>query len=155
MKGKVGFSLAAVLSLLAALLHIAIIIGGPTWYLASGAGEQLAAMAASGSWYPTFLGSVLVFIFIAWSLYALSGAGFIARLPFLKFALVAIASVCTLRGLYGFFVPFINKSEYVASLGLSFWFFSSLVWLVLGLSYWLGITSCWADINRMHTALPK
>lgn len=142
-----SFMLAALLTFLGGLLHIAIIIGGPDWYLASGAGEELAQLAQSGSLYPAFLGAILTCIFFGWSLYALSGAGIIRRLPLLKLCLVLIATLCTVRGLYGFFIPLFFTTPYVVSLGGWFWFSSSLIWLTIGLCYAVGIRSRWLYIN--------
>lgn len=142
-----SFIVAAILTFLGGLLHVAIIIGGPEWYLASGAGEELARLAESGSIYPAFLGSTLVCIFFGWSLYALSGAGVIRRLPLLKACLLLIAGLCIVRGVYGFFIPLLIKTPYVVSLGVWFWVLSSLVWLVIGLSYAVGIRSRWSFIN--------
>ncbi|MCT7653981.1 hypothetical protein MBH78_02710 [Oceanimonas sp. NS1] len=42
-------------SLLAALLHLAVIAGGPDWYRFFGAGEQMAKLAEQSSWYPALL----------------------------------------------------------------------------------------------------
>ncbi|WCN13254.1 hypothetical protein GV054_09680 [Marinomonas mediterranea] len=144
---KWSFILASILTSAGAMLHIAIIIGGPDWYRASGAGNELAQMAESGSVYPAFLGSVLVLIFFGWAIYALSGAGIIMRLPLLKTGLVLIASLCTVRGLYGFFVPVLIKTEYVVGLGIEFWVLSSLVWLAIGLSYLHGLRTNWSYLD--------
>ena len=148
MKSKWSFLLASILTFVGALLHVAIILGGPDWYRASGAGNELAQMAEAGSYYPLFLGSVLVLIFLGWALYALSGAGVITRLPFLKYVLIAITLLCVVRGLYGFFVPVIIKTKYVIDLGVWFWVFSSIVWLLIGLSYLHGTVKNWVYINK-------
>lgn len=151
MKIKWSFILASLLTSAAAILHIAIIVGGPDWYRASGAGNELALMAESGSAYPAFLGSVLTLIFLGWAIYALSGAGIIIRLPLLKTALILITIVCVVRGLYGFFVPVFIKTEYVASLGVEFWVFSSIVWLSIGLSYLHGVINNWSYLKSKNT----
>ncbi len=144
---KQSFIFGAVLTFLGSLLHIAIIIGGPDWYLASGAGENMAKLAESDSIYPVLVGSVLVSIFFGWSLYALSGAGIIRRLPFLKLFLILISALCIVRGLYGFFIPLLFNTPYVISLGIWFWVYSSMIWLVIGLFYAAGIRSRWSYIS--------
>jgi hypothetical protein len=53
-----GLIYGSVLTFLAGLLHIAIIIGGPDWYLASGAVEDMAKLSVSGSLYPAIVGSI-------------------------------------------------------------------------------------------------
>ena len=148
---KQSFIFGAVLTFLGALLHIAIIVGGPDWYLASGAGENMATLAKSDSMYPAFVGSILVCIFFGWSLYALSGAGVIRRLPFLKLFLILIAGLCIVRGLYGFFIPLLFNTPYVINLGVWFWVTSSMVWLVIGLFYAAGIRSRWSYISGVKT----
>ena len=146
-----NFIFGAILTFLGGLLHIAIIIGGPGWYLASGAGEELAKLASSGSMYPAFLGSILVCIFFGWSAYALSGAGILRRLPFLKVCLMLIAVLCIVRGLYGFFIPILFDNPYVVTLGMWFWVSSSVIWLVIGLFYAAGIRDNWSYISGIKT----
>ena len=148
---KQSFIFGAVLTFLGGLLHIAIIVGGPDWYLASGAGENMATLAKSDSMYPAFVGSILVCIFFGWSLYALSGAGVIRRLPFLKLFLILIAGLCIVRGLYGFFIPLLFNTPYVINLGVWFWITSSMVWSVIGLFYAAGIRSRWSYISGVKT----
>ena len=148
---KQSFIFGAVLTFLGSLLHIAIIIGGHDWYLASGAGENMATLAKSDSMYPAFVGSILVCIFFGWSLYALSGAGIIRRLPFLKLFLILIAGLCIVRGLYGFFIPLLFNTPYVINLGVWFWVASSMAWLVIGLFYAAGIRSRWPYISGVKT----
>lgn len=98
-KQNVWLIVAGILSLIAALLHIAVIIGGPDWYLFFGAGEELAQMDAQGSLYPAILTAMIVVVLFIWALYAFSGAGIIRKLPLLKFGLIIITAVYGLRGL--------------------------------------------------------
>jgi putative oxidoreductase len=148
---KLSFIFGSALTFLGSMLHIAIMIGGPDWYLASGAGENIAKLAESGSMYPSFIGSILVCIFFGWSLYALSGAGIIRRLPFLKICLMLITGLCIVRGVYGFFVPLLFNSAYVVSLGMWFWVLSSIIWLAIGIFYAVGIRSNWSYISVVKT----
>ena len=75
-------ALAAALSAIAALLHLACIYFGGPWYRAMGAGEQMAQLAESGSSRPTVVTVFIACVLLVWSLYALSGAG-VVRSPFL------------------------------------------------------------------------
>ena len=101
----------------------------------------MAKLAESDSIYPAFVGTILVCIFFGWSLYALSGAGIIRRLPFLKLSIILIACLCIVRGLYGFFILLLFNSPYVVNLGV--WFSKPLVrkvdssFLILGLFFYL------------------
>ena len=92
----------ALLSAIAALLHLAIIAGGPAWYRFFGAGERMARAAAQRRSYPALVTLGIAAVLAVWSAYALAGAGVIGALPFLKAALVGITAVYLVRGVaYG------------------------------------------------------
>ena len=132
---------AGVLSGVAALLHVAIIIGGAQWYRFFGAGEELASMAESGSWYPAVLTGAIAVVLLVWALYAFSGAGLMRRLPFLKAGLVVISALYLIRGLA--FIPvYLVQPEMVD--GFLVW--SSLICLVYGLSYAIGTRQVWENL---------
>ncbi len=128
-----------ILSLIAALLHIAIIIGGPDWYRAFGAGEEMAVMAEEGSWYPAFVTSGIAFVLFLWALYGFSGAGLVRRLPLLKTSLVVISAIYLIRGLAVIPIYFLMP-EIIDS----FLIWSSLICLVYGISYAVGTKQIWA-----------
>ncbi|VAX01948.1 hypothetical protein MNBD_ALPHA03-2106 [hydrothermal vent metagenome] len=127
-----------ILSSTAALLHIAIIIGGPDWYRFFGAGEEMAVMAEKGSWYPAFITSIIALILFIWALYAFSGAGLIRRLPFLKTALVIISALYLIRGLIFIPIYFLMPQIFDA-----FLIWSSAICLIFGISYALGTKEIW------------
>jgi len=89
---------------LAALLHLACIAFGAQWYRAMGAGEAMAQMAERGDWTPAVAAAGIACVLSTWSLYALSGAGAIRRLPLLRPALWAITGVYLLRGGVGLLI---------------------------------------------------
>lgn len=91
------------LTLVGALLHLAVPIGGPAWYASLGAPPGLARMAEAGSLRPLITCLVIAGALGLASLYAFSGAGVIRRLPLLRPALAAIGTAFVLRGLV--FVP--------------------------------------------------
>ncbi len=127
-----------VLSFLAALLHIGIIIGGASWYRFFGAGEKMATMAETGSWYPTVVTLIITVVLFIWGLYAFSGAGLIRTLPLLKIGLVVISVIYLTRGLA--FIPALlimpDKVD-------AFIVWSSLISLVFGLCYAIGTQKIW------------
>ncbi len=96
----------------AALLHVAIILGGPDWYRFFGAGERMARQAALGSPYPAIITAGIAAVLAVWSLYGLSGAGVIRQLPLLRLALVLIAAVYLLRGVLGIPVVLLVDDPY-------------------------------------------
>lgn len=132
----------AALSGLAALLHVGCIIFGAPWYRFLGAGERMARMAAAGHWYPTVITSGIVVILSCWSLYALSGAGVIRRLPFLRMGLCAITSVYLLRAVA--FAPF---HSYFPGNSTAFWVWSSATCLVIGLLHLAGLWQAWPRLR--------
>ncbi|MGI8510213.1 MAG: hypothetical protein ACR2MQ_12895 [Gemmatimonadaceae bacterium] len=129
----------------ASLLHVAIIFGGPDWYRFFGAGERMAQLAARGSTYPTVVTAGIAAILSVWALYALSGAGVIRRLPFLRSALVLIAAIYLVRGLLGVPAVLFLDQPYANELRarMTFMAVSSLVCICLGFCYAIGFSVLW------------
>ena len=75
MAGSRWLVLGGSLSALAAILHIAVIAGGPAWYRFFGAGEGMATAAERGSPTPALVTLAIAAILMVWALYAFSGAG--------------------------------------------------------------------------------
>jgi len=122
-----------ILSLIAALLHIAIIIGGPDWYRFFGAGEEMAVMAEQGSWHPPLVTSGIALVLFVWALYAFSGAGLIRNLPLLRSGLVIISGIYLLRGLA--VIPAYFLMPQIID---DFLIWSSLICLIYGTTYAIG-----------------
>jgi hypothetical protein len=138
--------LAGTLSGVAALLHVAIIFGGAQWYRFFGAGEEMAAMAESVSWYPAIITLCIALVLFVWALYAFSGAGMIRRLPMLKAGLVVISVVYLVRGVI--LIPaLIVKPEIVD--GFLVW--SSLICLGYGFFYAIGTRQVWSKLSSSLT----
>ena len=132
---KLAIMIAGVLSLLVAILHIAIVVAGAEWYRFFGAGEQMAKMAEQGSPIPAIVTQAIALVFAIWAAYAFAGAGIIAKMPLQKIALIAISSIYILRGLV--VVVLIFKPELASSFNI----WSSLVSLAIGLLYAYGTWS--------------
>src|SRR5215213_6612107 len=92
---------AAALDAAAAALHVGCIAFGAPWYRFFGAGERMVRLASAGSWRPTLITSVITLVLVVWSLYALSGAGVIRKLPLMRPVLYAITGVYLVRGIAG------------------------------------------------------
>lgn len=124
----------------ASLLHVAIIIGGPDWYRFFGAGERMARLAAAGSIYPAVVTAGIAFVLGIWTLYALSGAGLIRRLPFLRLALVLIAAIYLIRGILGIPLVLFADDPYSNQLKarMTFMVISSLICIGIGICYAVG-----------------
>ena len=143
MRGRNWLIVGGALSALAALLHLAVIVGGPDWYRFFGAGEGMARMAERGSLYPAAITCGIALVLAIWALYAFSGAGLIRRLPLLRTGLVAISTIYLLRGL----VPLPMLAIDPAAID-AFVIWSSLIVLVYGLSYAIGTWRAWSRLRR-------
>jgi len=132
--------------MLAAALHIGIVIGGPSWYRFFGAGESMAQMAEQGSAKPTFITLSITTVLIVWGAYAWSAAGLLPKMPLLKLALLAITSVYLVRGLGGIVAPFVTNHPQVKQNSTTFWVWSSVICLVIGLFHLVGVISVWPNL---------
>ncbi len=74
----------AAFSLIAALLHFACIPWGANGFRFLGAGEPIVSMSAAGHWYPPLVAFVVGTVLSVWAIYALSGAGLLPPLPYLR-----------------------------------------------------------------------
>lgn len=131
------------LSAAAALLHVAVIAGGPDWYRFFGAGEGLARAAERGSWVPAAITLGIAAVLAIWSAYAFSGAGLIPRLPLIRTGLVTISAIYLARGLI-LFPILVLKPELIDA----FTVWSSLIVLAYGLAYAVGTWKSWALLRR-------
>ncbi|WP_435275409.1 hypothetical protein ACMAZF_19735 [Psychrobium sp. nBUS_13] len=130
-----GFLIAAAVGNgLAALLHVGCIIFGASWYRFFGAGEQMAAWAEQGSMRPTIITSFIVIVLCIFSMYALSAANVIRKLPLLKIGLVGITSLFLIRGVGGLFLI-----SSVTEQGSSFGLWSSVICLFYGMLHLMGL----------------
>lgn len=130
------------LSALASLLHLAVIVGGPSWYRFVGAGERMVRLAERNDPRAALVTLGIAAILAIWAAYAFSGAGLIGRLPLLRMGLVAISAVYLARGLI--VLPMLAfKPETVTP----FWWWSSAIVLVYGLCYALGAWAAWPSLG--------
>jgi hypothetical protein len=121
------------MSLLAAFLHIAIIIGGPAWYRFFGAGERLAQLAEQGSPIPGAITALIAAVLMLWGLYAYAGAGLVRRPPWLKSILIIITGIYLLRGMA--LLPMALFMPHVVD---GFLILSSLICLAIGMLHFSG-----------------
>jgi hypothetical protein len=127
------------LSLAAAALHLACIVGGPDWYRFLGAGEGMARAAARGDWRAAAITTGIAALLALAAAYAFSGAGLIARLPLLRVGLVVISAVYLLRGLVVLMPSTLGRPD----LTMTFLIWSSLIVLVYGLVHAIGTWRAW------------
>jgi hypothetical protein len=135
----------SICSAIAAFAHLGCIIFGGDWYRFFGAGEEMARMAEAGDSHPTIITSILVLILSIWSLYGLSGAKVIIRLPLIRLALIAISSIYLLRS-----IGFILLMPMFPENSLTFWFVSSTICLCIGSLYSVGTFQCWSKLSAKY-----
>ena len=126
------------LSVLAALLHLACIFGGPDWYRFFGAGEGMARAAARGELRPTLITLAIAAVLLIWAAYAFSGAGVLPRLPLPGTGLAVITAIYLLRALLFLPLHFWRPQH---SDAFAIW--SSLIVLIYGAVYAVGTVKAW------------
>ncbi|MEZ5706587.1 MAG: hypothetical protein R3E56_15760 [Burkholderiaceae bacterium] len=116
-------AVAAGLDLLAALVHLGIIAGGPAWYRFFGAGEDLARMAERGHPWPTIVTTAIAAGLAGFALYTWSLSGRCCQtLPWQREVVWGITCLYALRTA----VPLL-LAPWVTSLRTPFMLVSSLV----------------------------
>jgi len=131
------------MSLAAAVLHIACIVGGPDWYRFLGAGEPIARAAERGSWGPPLMTMGIASMLGIWAAYAFAAAGVLPRLPLMRTALVAISVIYLARGLVILHPPLLGRTD----LSPAFMLWSSLVVLAMGVVHALGTWRAWPCLS--------
>lgn len=132
------FVLAALLNVIAALLHLSCIFFGAPLFRFLGT-EEMAKMYESGEYEEPLIATLfLTTVLLVWAAYALSGARVIRKLPFLRIGLISITCIYLVRGI-GF--PFLI--EYFPENSMLFWYCSSFIVFVFGLIHLAGIKQEW------------
>ncbi|MCW8929102.1 MAG: hypothetical protein OQL19_02560 [Gammaproteobacteria bacterium] len=137
---------AGLFNMLAAVLHIGVIVGGPSWYRFFGAGEAISLMAEQGSIKPMLITLSITIMLIIWAVYAWSGAGLLPNMPFLKLGLSIITSIYLIRGIGGLIAPFVTNHPEVKQNSTTFWIWSSIICLIIGLCHLMGIVAIWSTL---------
>ncbi|MFZ1891527.1 MAG: hypothetical protein WAU37_04990 [Formosimonas sp.] len=128
-------------SLVAGVLHFACIFIGAPAFRFLGAGEDLAKAAERGLLFPSFVAFGIGSVLVVWSAYAFSAIGFGPSLPLTRYALVAISFVYLARA---FAFPLLRPAFPENS--LTFWWVTSVLSLVGGLSYLSGLIGLWRHL---------
>ena len=146
--GKAWLVAAGTLSIVAALLHIACIVGGPKWYRALGAGEEFASAAARGAWFPAVITLGISGIIGVWAIYAFSAAGVVPALPFRRTVLILIVAGLTARGL-----AVLAPDQWRGDLSYAFKLWSSVAVLILATCFAVGTFLAWPALSLKDPAL--
>ena len=130
--------LGGTLSVIGALMHVAIIFGGADWYRFFGAGEGMARAAEAGSSRPALITCAIAALLLIAGAYAFSGAGLLPRLPLLRTGLTVISAVYLLRAM----APVAILALVPAQMS-PFVIWSSLIVLLFGTAYAVGTWTAW------------
>lgn len=141
-KGSRWLIAGGILSLAAALLHLACIAFGASWFRFFGAPEPLIVSYENGAMGLVWMTIAIAAILAIWAAYAFSGAGIFQRLPLLKTGLVTITSIYLLRG--AFLIPALINAPYPRH---EFDIWSSAIVLALGIAYAIGTWRAWPDLR--------
>jgi len=135
----------AVVTALAALLHLLIIAGGPDWYRFFGAGEAMAQLAEQGDSYPAVITAAIAGMLLVWAIYAWAGAGLMPALPLQKTVLALVSLIFFGRALIGLWLVHAPQMAAFAELQQRplFLWVTSLICLVLACCYGIGLRKLW------------
>lgn len=132
----------AALSAFAALIHLGCIYFGAPWYRFLGAGEEMARLAEAGSWRPGIITAGIAAVLGILSLYALSAAGVIRKLPLLRTALCIITGTYLVRGLAAVPVAVLQPQ-----LATAFLWWSSAICFGFGVVHLTGLRQRWRTLS--------
>ena len=141
--GIIFLVLAALIAIGNAIAHLACLSLGPECYAVQMAPPQLIESAKNGTYLAPTANIVVSTIFVIWGLYALSGAGLIRKLPFLKFVIYAIATLCMIRGILPLQFWLRNPEEISDTA-----FYYGIGWLITGLLFLFGYRMCSSRIKK-------
>lgn len=137
---------AGMMSAAASFAHLICIIGGPTWYLFMGAPPKLVQAAEGGDIRLVVITMIISTIIAVWAIYAFSAAGMTRRIPFTRFALLAISCVLLFRGVAYFVDPL--WQGWRPDLTRTFLILSSLITFMMGLCFAIGTWQAWPTLQK-------
>ncbi len=125
--------LAVAISLVGVAIHVAAIVGGPSWYAFFGAPPQIVASAQAGTWLAPLSTAGIAVLMGVCAAYACSALGLVRRLPLLRTMLAGIAAICLLRALI--LVPLAVTHPELLNL---FEVVAALIWGTAGIGFLAG-----------------
>ena len=141
-KGFVALLLGGLIAVVTAVAHMSCIVFGPSCFKAQLAPPHIIRSAMEGTSTAAIETTIVSSLFLACALFAVSGAGLIRRLPFLKSALITISIICLVRGL-----ATIPLSFYEPVLKSTYGIISGFIWFLAGCLYLYGFL--WVRQTRL------
>ena len=133
--------LGAAMSAVAALLHYLCIFAGAPAFKALGAGERFVTLAARGNAYPAFVAFLIGSVLTVCAAYALSGAGLLFPLPWLRWVLLMYSGVLLVRA-----VAFPLLRRVIRGNSTTFWWTSSALCFAIGAVHAIGLQQVWTRL---------
>lgn len=140
--GAQALAVGGVVSLVAAVAHLACIVLGAPAYRFMGAGERMARAVEAGKVGPTLVTLAIASVLLVWAVYAFSGSGIAPRLPFTRLALILISASYLARAL-----AFPALRPRFPENSATFWLVSSGLCLVTGMLYAVGTVAVWPVLS--------
>jgi len=98
-------------------------------------------MAEKGHWYASFVAFAIGALLAVWAAYALSGAGLLRQLPYVRLVLSTITGIYLLRA-----VAFPLLKPAFPENTNTFWLVTSGICLVIGLVHLVGLRQVWGQL---------
>ncbi|MEJ2612574.1 MAG: hypothetical protein P8179_21570 [Candidatus Thiodiazotropha sp.] len=132
-KGIIALILVALIATFTALAHLSCILLGPSCYKAQLAPSEIVQSATDGTLLAPVSTVVISALFLLCAVFAVSGAGFIKKLPLLKPVLITISGLCLVRGVVT--IPFSLLFPEMVS---TFSIVAGFIWFLSGILYLYG-----------------
>lgn len=133
--------LAVVIALSGVFIHLAAIIGEPSWYAFFGAPPSIVASAREGTWIAPAGAAGIALLMGLCAAYACSAIGLVRRLPLLRPGLASIASVCLVRAFV--LIPLAFKHSELLN---TFEVVAAIVWATAGIGFAVGFRTARASL---------
>lgn len=117
-----------------ATIHLAAIVGGPSWYAYFGAPPYIVESARTGTWLAPVGALVIAGLMALCAAYAASALGLIRPLPLLRSGLACMAAVCLVRALV--LIPLAVKHPELLN---TFELVAAAVWGLAGVGFAVGL----------------
>ncbi len=130
---KTIVQIAVFIAAIGALIHLAAIAGGPTWFRFFGAPPMIVASAEQGGWLAPLVTLLIAALMATCAWYAAAALLWLPRPPLHKTGLAVMAVICIVRALL---LPVLALSH--PELRNSFEVIAALVWFMAGCGYALG-----------------
>lgn len=119
-------------------IHLAAIVGGPSWYAFFGEPPVVVASAREGTWLAPAGGIVIAMLMGLCAAYGSAAIGAIRRLPLMRTAPASIAALCLVRALVVVPLGYVHPQ-----LRTTFELVAAIVWGAAGIGFASAFMVAW------------